>query len=129
MINLTHEAELLTKYLTGRPATAQVVDLYAKAMHNLSLPLNATESKYWDFMMRNEWSIGCIDGAMALRNPKGNIRQKIFILFAILESTTDYSDLFLPVQQDSISIFNIFISGARGVIRTIIGLILLPFIS
>ena len=123
-----NEASILAEYLLGKASTEQETLLYNNAMEELHIFLTEEEQKIWDYMMNNHWSIPTIDGALALTEPNGTIRRKIFIMLAILEASPADNERFLPRRFNPLYIFKILFSGIRAVIRAIIGLILLKFI-
>jgi hypothetical protein len=124
---LTREAIVFTQYLIGEEADSQSIKLYNKAQQKLNITLTSKEAKRLNFILKHNFVIGMIDGALALQNAESGIRKKIYTMFAILESNPKYAKYFLP-KEDKNSILHIVGYSIRAVFNTLSGLILLPWI-
>lgn len=122
------EANILTEYLLGKGVSQKEEALYNDAMLQLNIELTEEEQSVWEYMFRNKWTIPCIDGALALTEPNGNIRRKIFILLAILEASPEHAERFLPRRFNLFYIFKIIFTGIVAVLRAITGLLILKLI-
>lgn len=123
-----HEANVFGKYLTGKLPTNIEVDLYCSAMEKNLTPISPKENKLLVWMMKHPSFTGWIDGANALQHPEGIIRKKIFIMTAILETSGNQNNLFLPVGFSPFYMFRLFVSGIFAVLKTIGGLIIIRWI-
>lgn len=122
------EANILTKYLLNTPISANEEHLYNEAMTQLAIELTEEEQNIWEYMFRHKWTIPCIDGALALTKPNGNIRRKIFIMLAILEASPEHAERFLPRKFNLFYIFKIIFTGVVAILRAITGLFILKLI-
>ena len=122
------EAEVITLYLIHKLPIEKEKQLYSEAIQKLNIQFNDAEKKIWNFMIAKTWSIGYIDAALAVKNPEGNIRKRIFTMLAILETSARNCDLFLPKKFFVIDFLKFLLTGVRAGFRLIIGIIFLRLI-
>lgn len=123
------EANSIGEYLLGeKKPIKKVIDLYIKAIEIKQLSLTDNENGIWLFMMKNKWSIGCIDSALAFFSPHSNIRKRLLVMLAILETMPEYADLFLPRSRSFLYQLYILWVGIRAIYKTTIGYLILKFI-
>jgi len=65
-----------------------------------------------------------IDSGLALIKPHSEVRRRLYLMFAILESTPEYWKYFIPVRRSGWYIITIIGVGLRSVLRAIFGVIL-----
>ena len=126
--SLEPEAELFGGYLLKRPPNENVKKFYIKAVSNTFIEIKGSDKKVLDFLYRNRWSIGFIDSGLALLYPHSEIRKRIYIMFALLESSPEYVDLFLPKKRNFLYLFVLFFVGIRSILKSLIGILLLKII-
>jgi hypothetical protein len=124
---LEQEARLFTRYLIHRDVDPQAIRLYRAAMAD-SKPDKA-DKKLLDFMVSHPWSIGLIDAGLVFHNSASEARRRLYVMFAILEASPEYYDLFLPAKRSSLYIFVIFYASIRAVIKAAVGLLLVKAIA
>ncbi len=122
------EAETLGRYLLGKHPDEKSISLYCEAMAAKPVTLNAREEKLFRFLLRNPWSAGMIDSALAFSPDKSAVRRKILFMSAILETRPQYAELFLPQERSWWYNVYIFWVGCRAVMKMIAGKVLLLFI-
>lgn len=127
MDTLEKEARLFTRYLIGKDADSQSIQLYKTAIDN-SKPDKA-DKKLLDFMVSHPGSIGFIDAGLIFHNSSSEARRRLYVMFAILEASSEYYDSFLPEKRGPFYIFAIFYYGARAVIKAGLGLVLVKVIA
>jgi hypothetical protein len=129
------EAEIFGRYLLGgKKPNAQSISLYVSAMNLRPANPIGRDVKLLKFILKNSWSIGMIDGALAF-SPKGAlgtkkksiVRRKILFMSAILETQPEYAALFLPQERNWFYNIYIFWVGFRAVSKAIAGKIILAF--
>lgn len=118
-------AEIICRYLLHRPVSRHAATLYAHAIALPSPKLDPYQKKIIDFAFSHPWSIGPLDGALALTNPHAELRRRIFVMFAILETDPVYWDYFLPRKRSWPYLFYSVFIGVRAGIKAIVGLVLL----
>lgn len=122
------EAETLGRYLLGKYPDEKSIALYCEAMAVKPVTLNAREEKLFRFLLRNPWSAGMIDSALAFSRNKSAVRRKILFMSAILETRPQYAELFLPQERSWWYNIYVFWVGCRAVMKMIAGKMLLLFI-
>ncbi len=122
------EAAVFSRYLIGKNANEQCINLYIEAQQKLAIPITPREQQKLNFILRFPLFVGCIDGALAIVNPEHPIRKKVYVMFSVLESSPDFHTSFLPQQRSSTYLFKILWTGTRAVFNTLFGFILLPCI-
>ena len=124
----THQAAIFTKYLIGKQPDVQSISLYSQAVaHGASS--NASDLKILAFIQKHPFWIGCVDGGLALVSPHSEVRRRIYIMFAILESQPVFWRSFLPVERNGGYLFFILFTGLRAIIRAIIGIVIIKAIG
>lgn len=121
---LQAEAAVLGRYLAGRAVDAECVARYVDGVARGFAPLEPRERRLLDLAVRLPWLLGCLDAAAALRDPRGGLRRRLLLMFAILETTPAYGELFLPAPRSRLHAFSVAWAGARAVARAFVGLAL-----
>jgi len=123
---LAAEARLLGCYLVGREPGAPLVDRYARANRALlAAPAEPRDGAILRFVHRHPWSLGFLDAACALLRPGRLLRNKLLVMAAVLEASTDFADDFLPRPCSAQRVLWVLAwQGVRGAARTLVGLVL-----
>ncbi len=120
------EAEVFGRYLLdGKNPNPKSISLYMEAMHLRPAEALGRDKKILKFMLKNKWSIGMIDGALAFSKKKSIVRRKILFMSAILETQPEYAALFLPQERSGFYNLYIFWVGFRAVMKMVAGKIIL----
>jgi hypothetical protein len=127
MDSLESEAQLFAHYLVGQPANSQAVRLYETAMTG-SRP-NSTDRKLLDFMSSHPRSIGLVDAGLVFHDSASEARRRLYVMFAILEASPDYYEHFLPKRRSPFYILVIGYTGARAIIKAVLGILLVKVIA
>jgi hypothetical protein len=125
---LQGEANILCRYLTGKPAPAQCMELYEKAFRHLDLNLSDKEDRLWAKMMRHTWFIPYADGGLARLKPNSHIRKRIHTLFAIAETQPELADHFISPTVGPSGWLLFFFHGMKALFHQVAGVLLLRFI-
>ncbi len=123
---MREEAITFGRYLLGgENPDGKSVELYIEAHQHRNLAVTDSEKKLFEFVLRNSWALGAVDGALAFKNPKHVIRKKLVVMSAVLECRPAYAELFLP-QKRSAFYFVVFCwVGFRALCKALFGRILL----
>lgn len=100
-MSISVEAQVLGRYLLGKPIDARSAALYEQALRSRSVvPCGVRDQNILEFALAHPWAIGCLDAALALFGPRGAaLRRKLLVMTAVLEVRPEYSDLYLT-QSD-----------------------------
>ena len=122
------EALIFARYLVGRVPAAEVVARYRDACRALwpDAPAPA-DGRRLAFVRRHPWSVGPLDAAAALLDPAGRLRSKVLVMAALLETTTQHADDFLPRTLGLPALFlRLAVSGTLAVAAALLGALLWP---
>ncbi len=121
------EVEAFTSYLVRMPATEHVANLYDSVIVKRSI--SSRDKRLLNFMVKRRWSIRYVDSALALTNPESEIRKRMLILFAILESDPHYVDKFLAPKYSAAQLIRIIATGCSAVFSAAIGFLLVRVVK
>lgn len=121
---LDAEARALGRYIVGRPIDEQCRLRYVRAVESGIAPLDERDERLLWRAIARPWQLGLLDAATAMRDPSGPLRRRFLLMFAILETSPEYYELFVPQGLTWRDAFSLAWTGARGVARGIAGLLL-----
>jgi len=113
----SHEAEIFCHYLTGMAANQAVQAQYSRALASQDHRLSARDQKLLRLCVRTPWLVGFIDGGLAIDEPSSELRRRLYVMFAILESQPQYAACFLPRQRSGLYIIVILAVGLRAAMQ------------
>ena len=120
--NSNTQVEVLVTYLTGLPVSnTNIHDIYTATLGDDIIP---TE-KLTRLAFRHTWLIPFFDGALVFLRPHADLRRRIYIMFAILESTPEYSREFLPTKTSFGDFLGLVGTGFRAVFRAAVGIVII----
>ena len=128
---LQHEAQVFARYLLGTDAPPVLVARYVAASRRLfpGSPAPA-DAAVVAFARRHPWSVGCLDGASALRRSSGLLRSKLLVMSAICEASPEVGDAFLPrVVAVPLLLLRLGGAGIAAVTQALGGLVLLKWVE
>ncbi len=121
------EARIITHYLLRRPVTDTVADLYISSVRRNAM--DQYDRKLLTLMLRFPFTVGLVDAGLAFYRPHSEVRRRIYIMLAILESSPDYCDSFLPKNRSLLYLPVLLYVGARGVLRTAVGSVVVRLVA
>lgn len=116
------EASVFGRYVLGRDVDERTCELYARASRELGYE---GDDAVVGFAMEHRWSIGALDGALALSKPDALLRKKLLLMAAILETRPAYCDLFLPRERRPGHVFSVAFTLMGAGLQAAAGLLLL----
>jgi hypothetical protein len=125
-LTVPKEAEILARYLLKRTPDKASTKRYSQIVNKRQLDseLSPKDTKLLGFCLNHPWGIGFIDSYLALFNPSSQVRYRLYIMVAVLESTTEYTRYFLPTKHSPLYAIYIIFVGFRAVIKVPFGLAL-----
>ena len=60
---------------------------------------------------------------MSFFKPDSELRRRIYVMFAVLESSPKYHRYFLPQKHSFLYVFVIFLLGIRAILRLVTGFV------
>jgi hypothetical protein len=123
---LQTEARVFSRYLVGRNPPDELIDRYEKANGILfAEPCDRRDAALIGFVGRHPWSVSFLDAASGLLRPSGLLRGKILTMGAILETSPEFADDFLPREEHPAAfVFHLLILGVVAVACVVLGSLL-----
>lgn len=122
------QAEMLSRYLIGKPPGELITKLYTAAVE-AETALSPREQVTLSFAFRHPWAVGVLDAGLALLRPHAELRRRIYIMLALLEAAPEYHRYFLPREHSPFYVVIIGLVGVRSVLRLAVGLTLVKFLE
>lgn len=120
------EAVIFGNYIIGTAINQTAINRYYKAISKLNI---TEEDKLSQKIVNHPWLLPYIDSALSIKNKNHNLKKKLLVMFAIVETMPEYSSCFLAQPRKKIYIFSIIYVGLVAVIKAIFGLVILRFIK
>ena len=123
------EAALFCQYIIDSFPSQEVVHRYETILNSSSVKVTPKDARIIAFAHKHPRMLGAIDSYAALFMPHTEIRRRLYILFAVLESTPEHSEQFLP--KDHGALYWLVIAGVsiRTVFRVLLGVIIVNYIG
>ncbi len=93
---LETEAKIFAHYLIGRQPAPEHIARYIDANRQLSNDGHGSDQRECTFLLQHPWAAGPLDTAAALLRPDCHFRAKMLRMAAILETSPQFVDCFLP---------------------------------
>ncbi|MFM2386219.1 MAG: hypothetical protein RL660_976 [Bacteroidota bacterium] len=122
MQRLQLEANAICKYLVGAHASSDVLQLYTAACTSRNYQ---AEKKTW--FLQSPFLLQSIDAALALLQPKAQLREKILLLTAILETQYPLNSIYTLQQQQLFVYTRLCLITLKSALAFFIGIIIFPF--
>ena len=122
------EARVLGRCLVGRIPSQALIDRYCEANCELGSESAArSEAALLQFVRKHPWSASFLDAACALLRPDGALRTKMLMMAAVLETSTECAEEFLPRATRPLRLVLSLVGyGLVAILRTLAGLLLYP---
>jgi hypothetical protein len=116
-IILTNQAKAYTKYLLNVEPDENTLSQYIGAMKKTP-ELNDFDKHLLGLIDRHPWTLPSIDAVLPYVAPYSELRRRLYILFAILESNPTYTEYFLAQRRSPFYIipigFSLVASGLKA---------------
>jgi hypothetical protein len=127
--SLQQQATVFGIYFLNQMPHQPVIDLYVKLVCPKDMTADPTEQKLLIFAVRHPWSISFLDGGLVFTRPHAELRRRLYVLLAILESDPAYWDYFLPRQRSPLYALWIGLVGIRAVCTAMVGIVLATVVA
>jgi hypothetical protein len=127
---LKKQAIALAHYLIKSRPKPDSIKLYTKAVRSkLPKHLDKADLKILKLSSRHPSLLASLDAGLAILRPDAELRRRIYIMFAVLESTPEHSDRFLSKKRSRLYIFRITGIGCRASMRSLVGMFLVKVLE
>jgi hypothetical protein len=122
--SLPDEARVFARYLVDRVPPPELIERYADVNRRLlAAPAEGADAALLAFARRHSWSLPFLDAACALLRPGGLLRVKILVMAAVLETSREFAEDFLPRDtRPAPLILGLGALGLTGVMHTLLGI-------
>lgn len=124
----SNEVSIFTRYYTKEAAKEEVVCRYQLFLQAHPVAPSNFDTKILKFALNRPWSIGYLDSGLAILSPHSELRRRLYITFALLESDTAYSNLFLAQKRSPFYIIFMFSIGVVAICKVLIGIFLIKVV-
>jgi len=122
----SREAQVFARYLVGRPPTPDTLARYGAARRAIWGDA-ASADPLLAFVRRHPWSVAPLDAATSLFQRDGTLHGAILTMAAILETSPQFADEFLPRSVSRTSLVgNLVAGGLATALQVVTGVLLLP---
>jgi len=124
--SLIKEAEIFGKYIIGIPINDEVIEFYCQSLKDTKIEETPKQTELLNRCIKNPRLIPYYDAALSILKPEHLIKKRLMRMFAILETRTEYTELFLGRKFSKFYMLKIAWTGIRAVFKTLIGIIIIP---
>ena len=118
------QVEVLTKYLLGTTIKDARIDAtYAHACQQ-----TVQYEKIVDYAFKHPSLLPFLDAGLVFLRPNSELRRRIHVVFAALESTPEHAKQFMPEKVSFVDFLQLMLVGIRAVLRAIIGVIIIKVV-
>ena len=115
------QVDVLSRYLLGAPIKdAWIYSLYAQACQE-----PASQETIVDFAFRYPSLLPYLDAGLVVLRPNSELRRRIHIIFAALESTPEHARKFMPERVSFFHFLWLIGVGVRAIFRAIVGVVII----
>ncbi len=115
---LETEAAALSHYLVGDKPTKAIKILYREAV---AARHDTRREKAFDVAVRHPTLLPYLDAYDAWFRPSSQLRQRLHLMFSILEATPEFAADFLPSKRSAWYMLILGLLGIRGILRLAVG--------
>ena len=115
------ECDVLVHYLFGIPPTPRARASYYRALQNMPITFSDKQQSLWESCLKKNWLLAYVDAYLGFTQPTHPIRQKIFIMLAVLETQPEFSSFFLPKRGSFFDFVVVMAKGIHAVMKIFIG--------
>jgi hypothetical protein len=119
------QVDVLSKYLLGTSVKhAWVYDVYAQVCKQ-----QVSNEAIVDFAFRYPSLLPFLDAGLVFIRPNSELRRRIHIVFAALESTPEHAQKFMPEKVSFLQFLSLIGVGIRAVFRAIVGIVIIKVVQ
>jgi hypothetical protein len=127
-VSAAREAATFGRYIIGGDVNEMALALYERALTACGSAWDDGDANVVQFVLQQPWSLGAIDGALALTRPDSVLRKKLLLMAAILETIPEYCDAFLPAERPWWHVLGVAASLVRSAFALAAGFVLLTVV-
>ena len=116
------EFKSIAKYILGVDNPPEELSKsYENAVGILECDLNTFEERVWSRMLKSNFLFGLYDSGFTLLYPSSNLKKRIFVGLAILETNNHYYSYFLDEGLVIKELFYLFVRIPYAIFQGVVG--------
>ncbi|WP_435354164.1 hypothetical protein [Emticicia sp. SJ17W-69] len=123
------EASLFAKYLGAIVADERLLEKYIDAIKKLSIILTEEEEKILIKLVKEPFFLPFVDAGWALLKPQSNIRKRILVMSALIETEPNYTNLFLVEKNIAFPRIRLIFRGIAALLKGVLGTVLIVILG
>jgi hypothetical protein len=125
---LDREVSVFAQYYLGLPASSTITERYRTYLDLYPVNISLRDERLVQFAIKYPWLIRFLDAGLAILSPHSELRRRLYIMFALLESDKTYASLFLSKKRAGWYVVRIIGTGINAVIKTVLGIVLVKMV-
>lgn len=121
--SLLLQAQVFSNYLVKRSASSHSTKVYKTILQASPAQASSTGVGLLDYALKHPHALPYLDAYLGFFKPTAELRRRVYIMLAVLESEPDYWDYFLPKKRGSLYLMSVGLIGLRSVFRLLAGTI------
>jgi len=127
-VSAAAEAERFARYLVGEPPDDSVRERYVRAIAK-GPPVTPRDTALLRFALARPRALAALDAGLAVLEPHAELRRRLYLMYALLETSPRYHDRFLPVERGPMWAAVVAFAGLRGVLKALIGIVVVKCVD
>jgi hypothetical protein len=119
------EAQVFAYYYVHEEPPQSIVSRYVAHINRQPGASTPQEMHLVALSVQHPRLLPFFDAGLALLHPQSELRRRLFVMFALLEASTPYTQLFLPMQRKPWYVVTIIFTMISAGLKAIVGSILL----
>ena len=112
------EAKVFGRYIINKEVSEPAAMRYAEGLDKLGYN---TENYIVDKVVKHPYLLPFYDAALAFSHRDHILEKKLLLMFAVLETMPEYSDVFLARKRSGVSAFVIVFTGVTALFKLLVG--------
>ncbi|HTM58564.1 MAG TPA: hypothetical protein VL123_09140 [Candidatus Udaeobacter sp.] len=115
----------IARGLIGEDPTADEIARWKRAVEIAALPLaSGRDRALWDLIQRSPRMIGPVDAGLAFLDPHSPVRQRLYLMLAVLEASPAHVGRFIAGDEPVGALLGLIPRGIAAAFRSAVGIVL-----
>ena len=106
----------------------ELIERYVGAIRARSDVVSPSDRRLLRRVAAHPFLLGFVDGGLALRRPTSEVRRRLFVMAAVLETNPRDADRYLPVRRSPLYLVLAGVIAYRAALRAAIGSVLVEWL-
>jgi len=91
--------------------------------------MTESDQKLVRFALKHPSSIRLLDAGLAVTRPHAELRRRLYVIFALLEADTHYTQYFLARRRGPLYLLRVGTIGIAAMFKALVGIILVKVVG